>query len=72
MRVQFERPRPAIVSVLGEENQGSPVIVLGDVQRATKFDLAYKEYEGTAFIDDEKTILLYLSLNYGVSRSAAE
>jgi len=70
VQVAFERPRPAIIDMLGEDNQGCPVIVLADRERAAKFDLPFKEFEGKAFIDDEKTILAYLSLTYKVSRSA--
>jgi len=68
--VDFQRPRPAIVEILGEENQGSPVIVLADPQRATSFGLPVKEYEGVCFINDEKAILVYLSLAYGVSKAS--
>lgn len=70
MRVKFDRPRQIVIDALGEDNQDCPVLVLGDPARAAKFDLPVKEFEGKAFINDEKTILLYLSLAYGVSRSA--
>jgi len=67
--VQYEHPRPAIVEVLGEENQGSPALVLADPSRASQYDLPVKEANGHHFMDDEKSILLYLSLIYGISRS---
>lgn len=67
--MNFDRPRPAIIDVLGEENQGSPALVLADPATAAKFDLPVKEANGRTFMDDEKTILLYLSLAYGVSRA---
>ena len=69
VHVKYERPRPAIVDVLGEDNQGSPVIVLADRKCAENFDIPVKEYHGTAFIDVEGDILKYLSLNYKVSRA---
>ena len=67
--MQFERPRPAIIDVLGEEHQGSPCLVLADVAKATRYDLPVNEAKGRYFLDDEKSILLYLSLVYGVSRA---
>ncbi|MDC0335656.1 DUF3088 domain-containing protein [Pseudodesulfovibrio sp.] len=67
-KVQFDRPRQEVVRVLGEENQGCPVLVLADPSRAAEFGLSVKEVNGRSIIDDEKAILAYLSRAYGVSR----
>lgn len=69
MQLTYERPRPAIIELVGEENQGSPSLVLADPDKARQYDLPVKEANGRSFMDDEKSILLYLSLVYGVSRS---
>lgn len=69
VHLQYERPRPAIIEVLGEENQGSPALVLADPEKARALELPVKEAGGRFFMDDGKAILLYLSLAYGVSRS---
>ncbi|QJB56912.1 DUF3088 family protein [Pseudodesulfovibrio sp. zrk46] len=69
VHLQFERPRPAIVEVLGEDHQDSPSLVLADPAKAKEWDLPVKEANGRHFMDDEKSILMYLSLAYGVSRS---
>lgn len=69
VHMDFDRPRPAIVDVLGEDNQGSPALVLADPATAARHGLAVKEANGRSFIDDEQAILLYLSLVYGVSRA---
>jgi len=69
VRLDYERPRPAILEMLGEDNQGAPCLVLADDARARAAGLPVKEAKGRSFIDDDKAILLYLSLAYGVSRS---
>lgn len=69
VRLDYERPRPAILEMLGEDNQGAPCLVLADAAGAEAARLPVKEAKGRSFLDDEKAILLYLSLAYGVSRS---
>lgn len=69
VHMEFERPRKPIVDVLGEDHQESPAIVLADPDKARSYELPVKEANGRAFLDDEQSILLYLSYAYGVSRS---
>ncbi|MGL1861486.1 MAG: DUF3088 domain-containing protein [Pseudodesulfovibrio sp.] len=69
-KLEFPRPRKAIVAVLGEEIQGCPTLVLADPTKATNHGLPVKEANGRTYMDDEKSIMRYLSLNYGVSRPA--
>jgi hypothetical protein len=48
--VDFVRPRPSIIELIGEENQSCPVLVLSD---------------GT-FINEPDEIMVYLAQNYGI------
>jgi len=48
--VDFVRPRPSIIELIGEENQSCPVIILND---------------GT-FINDPDKIMVYLAEQYGI------
>lgn len=55
-RVPFARPRQAVIAVVGEENQGLPLLVLaGDAPE----DAA--EHDGSRFVQDTKRILALLS-----------
>ncbi|NOX35017.1 MAG: DUF3088 domain-containing protein [Deltaproteobacteria bacterium] len=59
MPVDFKRPRQKIIESLGEENQGSPVLVLEDVvpvPEGAKKSLS----TGKTFIDDPVLICEYL------------
>lgn len=51
--VDFERPRPSIIELIGEENQSCPVIVLDN---------------GT-FINDPDEIMAYLADQYGIGHA---
>ena len=60
IHVDFQRPRPLIIDQLGEENQGSPVLVL------TGPDVSFNGVKksmttGKAFIDDPIAICRYLA-----------
>lgn len=48
--VDFERPRPSIIELIGEENQSCPVLILSD----------------KTFINDPDKISKYLSEKYGI------
>ena len=50
--VDFKRPRPAIIELIGEANQGCPVLIID----AAKSD----------FINDKGKIAQYLSENLGI------
>lgn len=68
--VAFERPRAALVDLLGESHQGCPVLVLAAPELASELCLPVKKAQGYAFLDDDKAIGMYLSRVYGVSRPA--
>jgi len=59
-RVDFARPRNAVIAVVGEANQGLPLLVLRDDPP----DDALR-YGETAFIQDTKRILALLAERHG-------
>ena len=65
-KIGFDRPRPAIIELLGKDNQGCPCLIPADPTRAD--GLPVRTYEGKTFMDDHKAILEYLARNYGTSR----
>jgi hypothetical protein len=64
--LEFPRPRAALVALLGEQNQGLPVLVLADDQALKDPDLAPQASAGKRFFSDEKNIRHYLSTQYGL------
>lgn len=52
IRVDFQRPRPAIVQLIGEENQSCPVLVKED----------------GSFINETKDIIRYLVDTYHIAK----
>jgi hypothetical protein len=63
IHVDFHRPRPKIIEALGEENQGSPVLVLPDA--SVCFEGVKKSMTtGKAFIDDPLTICNFLAQSF--------
>jgi hypothetical protein len=61
--VEFKRPRPKIIEYLGEENKGSPVLVLDDSSQIP--DGAKKSLStGKTFIDDPLLICDYLGKRF--------
>lgn len=61
-RMPFPRPRHEIISLIGEMNQGMPVLVLADVAKAPA---EARRAEGRAFLTDPKAITRYLASAYG-------
>lgn len=61
-RVPFERPRKAVVEVLGAEHQGLPVLVLGDDQPAPADAQILGERR---FVTDTRRILELLAERHG-------
>ena len=64
-RVPFLRPREAVIAALGEENQGLPVLVLGDEAEAPA---DAKTHGGARFVNDTKRILELLAERHGFPR----
>ena len=61
--VNFPRPRPEIVALLGEENQSCPVLVLAEEVGAVPLALKSKA-TGRQFINDARAICNFLATAY--------
>ena len=66
VRLDWKRPRPSIIELVGEENQGAPVLVLADDAPA---DLADGEYKGRRFANTVPTIRSALAARHGLPRA---
>lgn len=64
--VEFARPRPEIVELIGVENQGSPVLILANSSKPRSSKAKIKESNGHLFIDDSREIGIYLSEVHGI------
>ena len=60
IKIAPPRPRPAIIEVLGEENQGSPVLVLAE-NSVVPEGIEVQTYQTKRFINDVRAIVIYLS-----------
>ncbi|GIK35179.1 MAG: hypothetical protein AMXMBFR45_24930 [Gammaproteobacteria bacterium] len=68
--VDFARPRAEIVALLGEANQGCPVLVLADGRRVLDAGIEVQEAQGRRFIAREADIRRYLSGSFGIGHAA--
>ena len=66
-RVDFRRPRPDIVALLGEENQNTPVLVLDDSE-ATPPGARVSATTGRAFIVGDIAISEFLHDAMGIMK----
>lgn len=66
--LDFPRPRPAMVELLGEAHQNAPTLVIGDPARAVPEHVAVKSANSRRFIDSAKPIGEYLAAAYGIGR----
>ena len=69
--IGFDKPRHAIVALLGEGAQGCPVLVLGEESLAASSppaDVTVKESLGQAFISKDIEICRHLAHRYGVGQ----
>lgn len=62
--VDFPRPRPALVELIGEENQSCPVLVLKDAPSDAN-PLVQKSANGRYFVPDSDNIAKYLAAKHG-------
>lgn len=67
-KVAFPRPRPAIIELVGEENQGCPVLILAGEPDPAATTVPTKRRNGRYFINDPKDIAEYLGLVHGAGR----
>jgi len=66
-RIAFERPRQSIIELLGEENQGTPVLVLAEGTEVPP-EAQVSSETGRAFIMEEIPIMNYLSRTFSAMR----
>jgi len=66
-RIDFQRPRDEVIELIGEENQGSPVLVLAEGSEIPPEAQVY-EKTGRAFMHGTMEIGNYLSSTLGVMR----
>lgn len=68
--IDAPRPRTVLVEAIGEENQSTPVLVLGDERVVKDTGIVVQEHEGKRFINAPDDIQRYLSSQYGVARAS--
>ena len=66
-RIDFQRPRKEVIDLIGEENQGSPVLVL-DTDSEVLPEAQVYEKTGRAFMHGTMEIGNFLSRTFGVMR----
>ena len=66
-RIDFQRPRTDIVKLLGEENQGTPVLVLDEGMEAPP-EAQVSESTGRVFFLGETEISKFLHREFGIIR----
>ena len=59
--IEFPRPRKVLVDLIGADNQGAPVLVLGGPPPTGVDATHVKQHNGTAFVNGSDHILAYLS-----------
>lgn len=65
--VDFPRPRPVLVELLGAEYQSCPVLVLGGAPPETGSNLASQSAKGRWFIEGATDISRYLATVHGTA-----
>lgn len=66
-RIDFQRPRVEVIALIGEENQGAPVLVLDEAVEIPPEAGVYPQ-TGRAFMHGTQEIGHYLSNSFGVMR----
>lgn len=64
--VDFPRPRPELVPLLGEENQSCPVLVLKSVSSNLPAHFAVRHANDHAFVEGAREIAEYLAHVHGI------
>lgn len=66
--VDFPRPRPEVIALVGEANQGCPVLVLDDKAPAAVEGVEIGSFNGRRFISGAEGIGNYFCAVYGTGR----
>lgn len=59
--LNFPRPRPELIDLLGEENQSCPVLVLKDAPASAPSSVALQQAKGHSFVEGADEIARYLA-----------
>jgi len=65
--VDFARPRPAVIALLGEENQGCPVLILHREKDRVSPGIEVRAAMGNLFIAGPRDITKFLATAYGTT-----
>ena len=68
--IEFPRPRAQLVSLLGENHQSIPVLILTPDRRIADVTLKAQQINGLKILDDERLIRQYLSTQYRVAQAS--
>ncbi len=64
--LDYPRPRPELIELLGEENQSCPVLVLKEAPKGLPSKLALQAARGRWFVEGANEIATYLAHAYGI------
>lgn len=64
--LDFPRPRPGLIDLLGEENQSCPVLVLKDAPPNPPSTITIQRAEGRWFVEGANEIATYLAHVQGI------
>ena len=64
--LDFPRPRPELIELLGEENQSCPLLVLKDAPNSPSSTLALQQAKSLWFIEGADEIANYLAHVHGI------
>jgi len=65
-RVDFKRPRPAIIELIGEENQSCPVLIIDNKQDKNTDTSYFTTHGDKLFVDSTELICKYLAEKFGI------
>ncbi len=64
--LDFPRPRPELIELLGEENQSCPVLVLKEAPSSTPSTIPLQQAKGRWFVEGASEIATYLARTKGI------
>jgi len=64
--VDFKRPRPAIIELIGEENQSCPVLIIDNKQIDNTNTSYFEKYGDKLFVNSPDLITKYLAEKFGI------
>ena len=71
-RIDFSRPRTTLVSMLGEDHQSCPVLVLAESVERPREKSGAQEINGRQFLAGDRAIACFLAARFGLARPHGE